>query len=197
METRSGIKTTEFWISAIVAILGVVTPTLINFYGDQANFPEWAKGASVLAGAIMSVLAAMGYTVSRAVVKKTEIDAAARKKEADTELAISREDRRAGGTLTSLLVGVLLLLGPFLGGCASLVPPPYDPITLEQIGQTINFENADYTETKEALEACGDARALLEAEIRHESELIRLEAWKKAEEAKRTTESGTEGGDAS
>ena len=92
METRTGIYSTEFWLSAVVAILGVVTPTLINFYGDETSLPEWARGASVIAGAVMSVFAALGYTVARSSVKKAELEAGARAEEASLEHAIATSD---------------------------------------------------------------------------------------------------------
>lgn len=202
METRSGIKTTEFWITALVAVLGVVTPTLVNFYGDAANFPEWAKGASVLAGSIVTVLASMGYVKSRAEVKKAELEASTRVFEAETEQEISVGEqatraeelnvRKIENLNGNTHLGVLLLVLLLGVGCTSLLPPPYDPMTVDQIDATIKYETQDYKDTSTALEACGDAQALLEAEIRHDAEMVRLDAWKKAEEAKRVESETTD-----
>lgn len=116
--TRSGIKSTEFWVTAVTVILGVVTPTLVNLYGDESNLPEWAKAVSVLAGAGLSVLAGLGYTVARSSVKKAELEASTRTFEADTEASIAvlehqtRQDpkntREEGRVLLPLLLAIVL-----------------------------------------------------------------------------------------
>ena len=60
MKERSGIKTTEFWITAIVVLAGLL-PT-------SGLFPEGHWGVKVC-GLVVSVAAALGYTMARAGVK--------------------------------------------------------------------------------------------------------------------------------
>lgn len=55
---KAGIKTTEFWLALVVALLG----GLASIYATA----EWARVAGILAAALSS----MGYGISRAVVKK-------------------------------------------------------------------------------------------------------------------------------
>ena len=55
---KSGIRTTEFWLALVVALLG----GLASIYATA----EWARVAGILAAALSS----MGYGISRAVVKK-------------------------------------------------------------------------------------------------------------------------------
>lgn len=74
MEAKPGIKSTEFWITTVVAVLSVVTAALVSFFGSEEAFPAWAKAASVLAGAGLSVFAAMGYNKGRAAIKVAEIE---------------------------------------------------------------------------------------------------------------------------
>jgi hypothetical protein len=71
-----------------------------------------------------------------------------------------------------------------LSGCVTL--NVHDPNTVKQIDATIKFEQEDYEMSKQALEeAEAKGQSLLELEIRHKSEMSRLDAWKMAEEAKR------------
>lgn len=77
------------------------------------------------------------------------------------------------------LVAVLLL-----AGCLQVVP--YDPVTASQIERTIAFERADYQMSREALEALGAPDIALDSlDARHRSEMLRLEAWRLSEEAKK------------
>jgi hypothetical protein len=61
MKERSGIKTTEFWITAIVVLAGLLP--------SSGLLPEnhWAVK---VCGLVVSVAAALGYTMARAGVKK-------------------------------------------------------------------------------------------------------------------------------
>jgi len=61
MEQRSGIRTTEFWITLVVVIAGLL-PT-------SGLFPE-GHWAVKVCGLVVSVAAALGYTVARGSVKK-------------------------------------------------------------------------------------------------------------------------------
>lgn len=56
-EPRPGIKTTEFWLALLVAILGGLSVAFAT--------EDWAKVAGVIAAAISSV----GYGISRAQIK--------------------------------------------------------------------------------------------------------------------------------
>jgi hypothetical protein len=68
MMVKDGWKTSEFWISLFVVVLGAVVAS-----GLLPAETVWFK----LAGCIGSVLAAMGYSASRASLKKTASDNAA------------------------------------------------------------------------------------------------------------------------
>jgi hypothetical protein len=72
---KNGLNTSEFWVILVVAILSVVSPTLINYFGSEDALPDWAKLASVLAGSALSVFAALGYAKGRVELKKEEIKA--------------------------------------------------------------------------------------------------------------------------
>ena len=61
---KPGWKTTEFMISSVVALMGLA---IAGGFVD----PDSGTGtADKIAGAVCGVLAALGYTVSRTVVKK-------------------------------------------------------------------------------------------------------------------------------
>ena len=60
-EPKKGIKTTEFWFSAVAAIVGLL-------YASGTIAPE--SGGDKMLGLVATVLAAMGYTVSRGMAKK-------------------------------------------------------------------------------------------------------------------------------
>lgn len=60
-EPKSGYKTTEFWMSAAASIVGLLFAAEI--------FPSESQGEKILGLAAM-VLASLGYTVSRTLVKK-------------------------------------------------------------------------------------------------------------------------------
>jgi len=57
---KAGIKTTEFWLAAAVAVMGAVAAV----YADA----DWAK----VAGAVAAALASAGYGFARSQVKATE-----------------------------------------------------------------------------------------------------------------------------
>jgi len=58
---KPGYKTTEFWLTAIVTILGLLT--------SSGAIGEESMVAKIIGGA-MAVLATMGYSASRATTKK-------------------------------------------------------------------------------------------------------------------------------
>ena len=64
---RSGLKSTEFWLSAVTAIVGLVIA------GGIVD-PEGSSTASKIVGFACSALAALGYTVSRTLVKKADAE---------------------------------------------------------------------------------------------------------------------------
>lgn len=59
-----GYKTTEFWLSLLVVLLGAVAASGV--------LPQGGMAAQVVGG-IMAILASMGYTASRTQVKKADI----------------------------------------------------------------------------------------------------------------------------
>tara|TARA_R110002051_G_scaffold317826_2_gene399456 strand:+ start:1719 stop:1958 length:240 start_codon:yes stop_codon:yes gene_type:complete len=64
---RTGIRTSEFWLSSVAALLGVLIASgVINM--------ESSDMAAKIVGAACSILAALGYTVSRTMVKKADAE---------------------------------------------------------------------------------------------------------------------------
>lgn len=73
-----------------------------------------------------------------------------------------------------------------LGGCSALELHKFDPMTVEQIDKTINFENLDFDMADKALADLNAPEIVRTSlKVRHDSEIIRLQAWKGAEEAKK------------
>ena len=60
-EPKKGIKTSEFWFSAVAAIAGLL-------YASGLIAPD--SGGDKMLGLVGSVLASMGYTISRGLAKK-------------------------------------------------------------------------------------------------------------------------------
>ena len=62
-EIKPGWKTTEFWITAVVAGLSLL-------WGAGLVDPTGSAGADKIFGFVVSSLSALGYTVSRGLAKK-------------------------------------------------------------------------------------------------------------------------------
>jgi hypothetical protein len=62
-EPKSGYKTTEFWITVIVALASLA-------WGAGVVDPEGMSGADKVFGFVCSAAAALGYTISRGLAKK-------------------------------------------------------------------------------------------------------------------------------
>jgi hypothetical protein len=58
---KPGFKTTEFWLSTLAMVLGVVLAS--------GALPEGGLAGQIVGG-VLSVLASLGYTASRTQVKK-------------------------------------------------------------------------------------------------------------------------------
>lgn len=90
-----------------------------------------------------------------------------------------------------LITGIGLLIALVIAtsspGCGSL--KRHDPLTVEQVQKTLEFEDGDYTLTVAALED-GEFSDIerQSMEVRHASEMSRLRAWLEAEEAKKVGE---------
>jgi membrane protein implicated in regulation of membrane protease activity len=69
----SGIKTTEFWLSLLAVILGALAT------GGLFDSPEVPGWIAKVVGLAVSILATLGYTASRGIVKSTDIKAEALK----------------------------------------------------------------------------------------------------------------------
>jgi hypothetical protein len=59
---KPGYKTTEFYLSAVASLGGLIQPLLAN-----------ASTAQQIAGAVLGVLGSMGYVTNRTEVKKAEV----------------------------------------------------------------------------------------------------------------------------
>ncbi len=58
---KAGYRTTEFWLSSLAMVLGVVLAS--------GAIPEGGMAGQIVGG-VLSVLASLGYTASRTQVKK-------------------------------------------------------------------------------------------------------------------------------
>ena len=67
MDIKSGVKTTEFWVSLAGGIFGVMV-TLGVFTADQAA--DLTRTVGEIAGGIITAISAAGYAVSRGIAKK-------------------------------------------------------------------------------------------------------------------------------
>ena len=63
VDTKPGYKTTEFWLSLVAMLLGVLMSS-----GVMDSVPETSIWSKIVGGAI-AALAALGYTASRAKAK--------------------------------------------------------------------------------------------------------------------------------
>lgn len=179
MQPSPGKKSTEFYITLLIVLIPALTGVMVNFYGGEDRLPEWARLASLMGGAALSVLAGLGYQVSRTGVKKEAIKAQGELEKAKLDY---QEDPEGGFIRLALLPILACLL--LLAGCVTMAP--FDPMTAEQIQKTIEFEEMDFErsmETLDSLEAPDlDKNGL---KLRHDGEMARLRAWLSAEEAKR------------
>jgi len=66
METKPGYKTTEFWLSTLATIIGMVMASGVM---DAAGEDSWI---TKLIGGAVAVLSALGYSASRAKVKAAD-----------------------------------------------------------------------------------------------------------------------------
>lgn len=72
MEPKAGIKTTEFWISVFLFLLGIAVLVV-----DSLQAGSTVAGRIV--GGLVALAGALGYTVPRAGVKKRALEAEAAK----------------------------------------------------------------------------------------------------------------------
>ena len=64
-ERTPGWKTTEFWLSLLAAVIGLVS---------MSGAIPAGTGLEQVVGQVITILAALGYTVSRTVVKVNDED---------------------------------------------------------------------------------------------------------------------------
>lgn len=78
---KSGVKTSEFWLTSIAMLLGMILESVAipliekAVAADGANM--WLPVVLILAGAAVQICALFGYTKSRAVLKIANVQAAA------------------------------------------------------------------------------------------------------------------------
>lgn len=181
METKSGYTTSEFWATMIVACMAIITPTLMNVFGSEDNFPPWAKVIAGVSGGLLSVASVLGYTISRCMVKNAALISNTVPEEKEETTLVEKKSN--GGTVVSVFAILSFL---FIGTGCTWTMKSYDQMTVDQIGTTIFFEKADHEITMRDLDSLGaDEIKKEETKTRHESELTRLEAWLEAETAKK------------
>lgn len=69
METKPGIKSTEFWLTLLANVLGIAA-LIVGAASPESPVLEYIGGA-------ITILANLGYGTSRAIVKSSEIKAKA------------------------------------------------------------------------------------------------------------------------
>ncbi len=69
MDIKAGIKTTEFWTSLIVQILGLLA--VFGVFTPQ-EVSETSNAALQIVGGLMTVISNVGYSISRAKVKSVQ-----------------------------------------------------------------------------------------------------------------------------
>lgn len=62
---KPGYKTTEFWFTLVLQVIGVLV--MLNVFT-----PEQQQTLEVLVGAVVAVLAAFGYSLSRGLAKSSK-----------------------------------------------------------------------------------------------------------------------------
>lgn len=86
---------------------------------------------------------------------------------------------------------ILLCTVVAFSGCGLVQMYKYDPLTVNQIDKTIQYENQDFDMADKALaELNAPDIVRTSLKVRHESEIVRLNAWKDAEAAKKVDDSG-------
>lgn len=70
MNTKSGVRTTEFWVTAVVNVLLLILPLV------QSRLPQDDSLKALIAGAVIAGLNTCCYTFSRGWAKKGAQDAA-------------------------------------------------------------------------------------------------------------------------
>ena len=190
---ESGSRTTEFWVTLMVIVLGAVTSGLGQFYSEE-GMPDWARATTVAIGSIMAVLAALGYTAARTVRKNRADDNATAITTAAEVVKIAEADKIASiaehkkaeaekGSALIWLLGCVTFVLLLLSGCGSLQMKAYDPVTETQIRTTIEHyeQNAEWLKTQVPDRAT-------EIDFRKRAEVTRLEKWLKYEKAKELTD---------
>ena len=66
-ETKPGYKTTEFWVTVVCQILGILA--LAGVISPEQN-TVLADGVTQIVGAVVAALSAFGYSISRGLAKK-------------------------------------------------------------------------------------------------------------------------------
>ncbi len=66
--TKPGYKTTEFWVTVVCQILGILA--LAGVISPEQN-TALADGVSQIVGAVVTALATFGYSISRGLAKKS------------------------------------------------------------------------------------------------------------------------------
>ena len=190
-----GKKTSEFWVTLLVIVLGATTAGLGQFYGE--NLPEWARAVTVAVGSIMTILAALGYQMARTVrqnnitdnavylqtaeqdVKKAEAEKIAAI--AQTKIALAKAAEEGSASIGGVL-GIVTLVLLFAIGC-SLQMKAFDPVTVRQIDMTIEHYEQNAAWIKEQV----PDRAV-EVDLRKKAEITRLQKWLEYEREKELTD---------
>ena len=72
MDIKSGYMSSEFWISILGNIIGLLVITGII---TPANGTEYTKELSIIIGAVINLITTLGYTASRTTIKINSIKA--------------------------------------------------------------------------------------------------------------------------
>lgn len=185
---KPGVKSTEFWVTMVVVVLGVITTVVGQFY-EGVEMPDWARLAVTVAGAVTAALAGLGYQVARTGAKIA--DSSHQRSKADlarTKMEQQVNEKKAGRARVGLLsacVVIGLLALPLLG-CSSIRPVAFDQAVVDKIDTALDLETKEHELTTAALEECGSMQQeLTEADIRFKALKRFYQTWRRVEEAKK------------
>lgn len=83
-------------------------------------------------------------------------------------------------------IALIICAAFLLNGCGLLSLKKFDPVTVRQVEQTLEFESTDFDLTSQALaDGVLDEVEKESLKVRHDSEITRLEAWLASEKAKK------------
>lgn len=184
----------KFWVQIMVAVLGGVSAALSQYYTAE-DMPEAVRLFMLIGGAVAAVLGSIlakgTFSAIRAVDTDSDgiPDGVDLDGDGDADITLPKKSPPSSTPPAALLLLVAVLSVGLLSGCDMFQIHQYDPMTSAQIQKTIDFETLDFDLADKAMSDLEAPEIVRESlKVRHEAELARLEAWLRAEEAKKAEE---------